>query len=187
MTERETVVAEFKVAHDEYLHIVHENLSPDERKEMVEDSLRRYQKLLDGAETLDLEVFRIALRAIKKSKEELSFVRGTCSKDCMTQFLRMQNFIMTAAMAVEEFKKEPEIWIALLETSNSLVADTVYTICKIAEDRTKHNWQVRDEVHTLLMTNTKRLLDMGEAIKAGNVMAIRLPAVDKEKYKEFLN
>lgn len=187
MTERETVVAAFKQAHDEYLHIVHENLSPDERKELVSDSMRRYQKLLDGAETMDLEVFQAALSAIKKSKEELSFTRGFCSKGCMTQLLMTQDTAITAAMTVDKLKEAPEIWTAFLSATNDVVAHALLSVCAISADRDKHNWQVRTEAHDIVEKATKTLVKMREAIEVGDFMVIRLPDAEKGKYKEFMN
>lgn len=183
--ERERTIEELKLSQAKYLETVSEYYSPEDRKELIEMSMSRFEKYLTDAESgaLSNDDLVKVVDLVKKGVEDAKFPKGTCSMGCVRQMLMTQDFVVASA-ARSELPKEA--FLALLELSNNVTENAIAAMLVLAESPDKP-WKVRQKVHDILQDSTKSLEELRDMVKSGRVLTVRLPPVDSSKYKQFMN
>ncbi len=188
MDAKKALIEEFTNAHEGYLRALAEHVPPEARKELLDESINKAQDILAKADSLSEDDFKGFIGSVKEAQENIVIPRGACAKDVLMNFLRTQDLVVasTFALKVDQEQKQA-IVIGVLELTNNLVADTIAQIATVGSTSKKATWEVNKEVNKIASEATLLLTSISEAVKQGNVLAIKLPDVDKAKYKEFMN
>lgn len=182
---RLTLIDEFKEVHDKYLETLSLFESPEDRKPIIEKSMKQFNDLLSKAERgeLDEKQLEELINAIKASDANLKYPKGACGRDCLLGLLRAQNLVVGSAIKA---MLEKEVVFALTDASLSIVTDTVASLLNLAASD-KKPWETREKAHEILKTTTDTLVGMADSIQNGRVLSLKLPKADEEKYKGFMN
>lgn len=182
---RQKAIEELKETQERYLSTVSANYSPQERKPIIEDSMERFKKCLEAAESgaMTDEDLTSLITTITKGIKDSTLPKGLCSKDCLVTLLKSQDLVTCSALKAN---LPQEAFLAILELTNSMLADTIAAMVLMANGSEK-TWEVRERVHETLNASTQSFGSLSDVIKAGRVLTMKLPSVDSSKYKQFMN
>lgn len=187
---RQKVLSDFQNAHDEYLKALCEYVNPEERKPLIEDSLKAYRKRVNELQTGECSVADVMndISAIKDAQASVTYIRGECSPDCLSSLLRAQDLALAQTITTSKIASDQKnvIMVGVLELTNELVAAAFRDILRAASAPSPA-WEVRDKCHEVMRSATKLILQLVDSIREGTVTATSIPSPDKNKYKEFLN
>lgn len=192
---KKAILEEFQGVHDAYVRALCEFLDPEERKPRLTESMEKFKTTFEEAqknEAVSVEEIRMHIDAIKEAQEQISYPKGSCSHDCITNLLRMQDLVLSSALAHnarhngDPMDKKRALLVGLLEMSNGVVSEFISMTLVLASSP-KPTWEVRNEVHAGNEAAQRFLQSIVKSIDADEVMAMKLPSADPTKYKEFLN
>lgn len=188
MNAKKALIEEFTTVHEGYLRALAEYVPPAERKLLMEESITRATDILSKADDYSEEDLKNFIGSVKQAQANIVSPKGVCSKDCMMNLLRTQDLVMATSFGIKEKGEARQaIVIGILELTNSLVADTLFAMAQLGTTSTKATWETNQEIHRMALEATQMVNSIADAVRQGNIMAIKLPEVDKSKYKEFVN
>jgi vacuolar-type H+-ATPase subunit H len=178
------LIDEFKETHDKYLETLCLFESPENRKPIIEESVKKFNELLSKAERgeLDEKQLEALIEAIKESDASLRYPKGACGRDCLMAFLRAQNIVVWSAIKA---RLEKEVVFALTDASLSIVADTISSLLNLAASDLKP-WEAREKAHEILSSTTDTLVGMADGITNSRVLSVK-PPKEEDKNKGFVN
>ena len=182
---RLALIDEFKEVHDKYLDTLSTFEEPEERKTLIEESMKSYNDYLSKAESGELEEdkLELAIKAIKLSDQHHRYPKGFCSMECLQTAIKAQNLVIMNAMKAN---LPPEAVVALVEMTTTMMSETVTALLSLASSEQKP-WETKKKAHDIKEAATVMFKELVDTIKAGRVLTLKLPTVDKAKYKQFLN
>lgn len=182
---RLALIEEFKEVHEKYLTTLSTFEEPEERKTLIEESIQAFNKHLLEAESGELpeDKLEFVIKAIKTSDKQHRYPKGFCSIDCTMACFKAQNLVVASAMAA---KLPPEAVFALVEMTTTMLTETLTALISLANSDQKP-WETKKKAHDILEGTATMFNSLADTVKAGRVMAIKLPSVDQTKYKQFLN
>jgi hypothetical protein len=182
---RLALIEELKEVHDKYLTTLSTFNEPEERKTLIEESIQAFDKHLKDAENGELqeEKLEFIINAIKTSDKQHRYPKGFCSIDCTMACFKAQNLVIASAMAS---KLPPEVVFALVEMTTNMLTETLLALISLANSDQKP-WETKKKAHDILEGTAALFNSLSDTVKAGRVMTVKLPSVDKSKYKQFMN
>lgn len=182
---RKKAIETLKATHEEYLTALSAYYPPDERKPLIEESMKRFTKYMADVESGAMPDEKVAklIDTIKEGVKESKYPKGTCSRECVRSMFRAQDLVLGSAMKADLPR---EAFYAMLEMTNGLMEEAIATMLVLANGEEKP-YEVREKVHESLMATTSSLMNLADIVKAGRVLTMKLPSVDSSKYKQFMN
>lgn len=177
-------IEEFTKVHDDYIRALCEYVPPADRKPLMEESVQKAADIVSKVESLTDADLSKAIEAIQEAQKNITIPKGACSQECFMNLLRMQDLVMREAQTKTN---DHRVQIGVLELTNNIVSTAAFMMLDMAKVENEATWQVAEKTHKAIMAAIDLLEKLRTTIQAGRVMAIELPAADKEKYKEFLN
>lgn len=181
-------IENLRLAHEEFLTVTMTYLSPDERKPLAEKSMKEFTQLMakyEAEESGDTDAqINAATEIIKTTGNMMKYPKGGCSLDCIRAMIRIQQRAMVAAARSD---LPPEAVAGIGELCNGIMTECIAGMISMANNESERHWQVRDKVHALLDMTTKSLTQMFDTIKAGRILALKIPRIDTKEAKQFMN
>lgn len=103
--------------------------------------------------------------------------------ECLQAAIKAQNLVIMNAMRAN---LPPEAVVALVEMTTTMMTETVCALLSLAASEQKP-WETKKKAHDIKEAAATMFKELSDTIKAGRVMTVKLPTVDKSKYKQFLN